>query len=67
MRRKYRKPQPVSVQMHIRITPEIKHWLEERATAHVSTLNGALMDILEEKKAAEPIAKQFSTASYHHE
>lgn len=67
MRRKYRKPQPVSVQMHIRVTPEIKLWLEERASFRVNTLNAELVEILEEKKAAEPIAKQFSTASHHHE
>ncbi|AKR49434.1 hypothetical protein QQM41_11870 [Acetobacter sp. AC2005] len=60
---KYRKPSPVSVQMHIRVKPEIKLWLEKRAMWSVNTLNAEVAKILEEKMAAEPIAKQFSAAT----
>ncbi|MBS0966209.1 hypothetical protein JK165_08930 [Acetobacter okinawensis] len=63
MKEKYRKPEPVSVQMHIRVPPAVKKWLEARATENVKTLNAELVAILEKEKAAEPIAKQFSAAS----
>lgn len=67
MKEKYRKPTPVSVQMHIRVPPALKKWLEARATENVKTLNAELVAILEKEKASGNAGKLTPDALNHNE